>query len=184
MNLSDYIKVYDNALAPELCQQIIDRFESEPQHQLVLNQGIQNFTEINVIQAKWDFLDPLYASIMYYRQQFWKDCHLTERHVNPEHTWEELRMKRYRAGTDEQIAPHVDAWDLNSCKRFVAYFWYLNDVTEGGETEFYDIDKPLKIAPRAGRLLMFTTTLHFLHAGLTPISNDKYIIGGYFHHGE
>ncbi len=61
--------------------------------------------------------------------------------------------------------------------RYLVFLWYLNDVDEGGETAFVDID--MKVAPRAGRLLMFPPYWMYQHAGLPPVSNDKYIISTY-----
>ena len=59
----------------------------------------------------------------------------------------------------------------------MVFLWYLNDVTEGGETEFCDLG--IKVAPRTGRLLMFPPYWMFQHAGRPPVSNDKYILSTY-----
>ena len=61
--------------------------------------------------------------------------------------------------------------------RYLVFLWYLNDVADGGETVFVDID--MKVAPRAGRLLVFPPYWMYQHAGLPPVSNDKYIISTY-----
>ena len=94
-------------------------------------------------------------------------------------TWEELRIKRYRAGIGNFL-DHVDAGDSISARRFLVFFVYLNDVTEGGETEFPDLD--LTISPECGKLLVFPSIWTFLHRGNIPISNDKYILGSYKHY--
>ena len=182
MNLSDYVRIYDNALDANVCKKLIDKFESDTEHQVLRNSDPFKFTEINIVQAGW-FLEPLYAPMLKYRQQYWQDCGITNLHVNPDHGWEEMRMKRYIPNTDQQFKPHSDAWDLDSSKRFLVYFWYLNEVDEGGETEFYGLDKPIKIKPQAGKLIMFPATWQYLHAGLPPVSENKYIIGGYLQHG-
>lgn len=182
MNLSDYVKIYDDALPIDVCKNLIDKFESDTEHQVDRKEGPYDFTEINVVTADW-FLEPMYAPMLKYRQQYWNDCGIKYEHVNPEHEWEQMRMKRYRAGTGEQFRPHTDAWDHNTSRRFLVFFWYLNDVALGGETEFYGLDKEIKVSPKAGRLIMFPATWQYLHAGLTPQSEDKYILGGYFHHG-
>lgn len=62
--------------------------------------------------------------------------------------------------------------------RVITYIWYLNTVTEGGETEFWD---SFKIKPTAGKLVLFPSTWTFHHRGLKPISDDKYIITGWFY---
>ncbi len=56
----------------------------------------------------------------------------------------------------------------------MVFLWYLNDVREGGQTEFCDLG--LRVDVRAGRLLMFPPFWLFQHAGLAPLSNDKTIV--------
>ena len=89
---------------------------------------------------------------------------------------DKLMMKRYRAGSDDQFQPHFDSVDVVS-NRYLVFLWYLNDVAQGGETEFCDIG--LKIFPRAGRLLVFPPYWMFQHAGRPPISDNKYILSTY-----
>ena len=168
MNLSDYVKVYDNVLTPDNCNHLINLFESSVEHQVKHDREVYNFTEINTIQAKWD-LSFLFQSLMYHKQRYWADTGLLPQHVSLDHTYEEFRMKRYMP-EKEQFLPHTDCWDGKSMKRFLVFFWYLTTVDVGGETEFYT------------RLVMFPATFQYLHAGLTPISSPKYIIGGYLQH--
>ena len=181
MNLSDYVRVYDNAMPAQMCQQLINRFEAEPENQVQRNNGIMNFTEINIVQSDW-YMEPFFKLMLKYRQQYWADCGINDLMINPDHDWEDIRMKRYSADRKEEFSPHNDTWDLATARRFIVYFWYLNDVEVGGETELFRLDRPMKVQPRQGRLIMFPTTWQYLHAGLQPISGDKYIVGGYLHY--
>lgn len=182
MNLTDYIKIYENAIDADVCRYYIDRFEKDTEHQLQRREGVFNFTEVNTIQAKWD-LTPLFESILEHRSRYWTDCQITRQHVNPDHGWEEIRMKRYVPGTGDEFKVHTDGWGAETAQRFLVYFWYLNDVAQGGETEFYGLDQPVRVTPKAGTLIMFPATWQYLHAGLPPVSGNKYIIGGYFQYG-
>jgi Rps23 Pro-64 3,4-dihydroxylase Tpa1-like proline 4-hydroxylase len=62
--------------------------------------------------------------------------------------------------------------------RVLTYLWYLNDITEGGETEFWG---NYKIKPTAGKLLIFPSSWSFPHCGKMPISDNKYIITGWLY---
>jgi Rps23 Pro-64 3,4-dihydroxylase Tpa1-like proline 4-hydroxylase len=62
--------------------------------------------------------------------------------------------------------------------RLFTYLWYLNDVNEGGETEFID---GTKIKSETGKLIFFPATWPYVHIGNMPISNDKYIIIGWIY---
>jgi hypothetical protein len=61
-----------------------------------------------------------------------------------------------------------------SSYRILAPIFYLNDVEEGGFTEFAYQD--LKVKPETGKLIIFPCTWQYLHRGIIPRSNDKYII--------
>jgi len=62
--------------------------------------------------------------------------------------------------------------------RKLTYIWYLNDVIEGGETEFIN---GTKIRPETGKLMLFPSCWTFVHRGCMPISNDKYIATGWLY---
>jgi hypothetical protein len=72
---------------------------------------------------------------------------------------------------------HSDSVGKGARDRVVAMVLYLNDVEEGGETEFFH--QELKITPEAGHLVMFPTGWNYMHCGHTPESGDKYIISSF-----
>jgi hypothetical protein len=63
--------------------------------------------------------------------------------------------------------------------RIITYLWYLNDVEEGGETDFPDIN--IKVKPETGKLVLFPATWDFPHCGKMPISSNKYIVTGWLY---
>lgn len=58
--------------------------------------------------------------------------------------------------------------------RILLFMYYLNDVDEGGETDFYYQD--LSIKPVAGKLVIAPAYFTHTHRGNIPKSNDKYIL--------
>jgi len=58
--------------------------------------------------------------------------------------------------------------------RILLFMFYLNDVDEGGETEFYYQDVSIK--PRKGTMVIAPAYFTHTHRGNVPISNDKYIL--------
>src|SRR5678815_3116614 len=88
----------------------------------------------------------------------------------------DLVLKRYRPGGAESFQPHFDAL-YEHCNRYLVFIWYLNDVAEGGETEFPGLD--VSVQPRTGRLLMFPPYWMYQHAGLPPRSGNKFIVSTY-----
>tara|TARA_Y100001973_G_C5181544_1_gene325219 strand:+ start:1066 stop:1698 length:633 start_codon:yes stop_codon:yes gene_type:complete len=74
----------------------------------------------------------------------------------------------------------IDINDGKASTRTITYLWYLNDIDDGGETEFYD---GTLIKPEAGKLILFPATWSFMHRGRPPKSNVKYICTGWVYDG-
>lgn len=91
--------------------------------------------------------------------------------------YEDLIVKRYDPNGDDRFQAHFDSLGPVS-NRYLVFLWYLNDVSEGGETEFCDLN--IKIKPKKGRLLIFPPYWMYVHRGLMPISSSKHILSTYF----
>ena len=61
--------------------------------------------------------------------------------------------------------------------RILVWTLYLNDVEEGGETEFLDI--PFRVKPQKGTVCIFPSFPTHFHRGNPPLSNNKYIATGW-----
>lgn len=181
-DVRNYVQWFDAALPAEFCAQMLDSFNKMGQfhsnngrgHQVALNQS--TWVELN-IQPHVDqaFMGFFYKQIDRYLAQYNERLPM----LLPVPPWphlEDLRIKRYRCDAEDRFQPHFDAAEKHA-NRYMVFLWYLNDVDEGGETEFPDLG--IKVQARAGRLLMFPPYWMFQHAGLRPISNDKYIVSTY-----
>ena len=62
---------------------------------------------------------------------------------------------------------------MEALHRVVFWMYYLNDVAEGGETEFYF--QKTSIRPEKGTLVIAPAGFTHTHRGNVPLSNDKYI---------
>lgn len=69
--------------------------------------------------------------------------------------------------------PHPHNPENESLHRVLLWMFYLNDVEEGGETEFFYQDQ--KIKPAKGTLVIAPSDFTHTHRGSMPVSNDKYI---------
>jgi hypothetical protein len=56
---------------------------------------------------------------------------------------------------------------------------YLNDVDQGGETDFPL--QELKVKPKSGRICIFPSNFTHPHSGNPSLSNDKWIISTFLH---
>jgi len=78
---------------------------------------------------------------------------------------------------DETSTPEEMNAALNMYLRFAAYTLYLNDVEEGGETEF--LMQSVRIPSKKGSLCIFPSAYTHLHRGNPPLSSSKYIMTGW-----
>ena len=72
---------------------------------------------------------------------------------------------------------HTENMSRSSCQRVLTYTLYLNDVEEGGETEFLYYGKRIK--PTAGTVLLWPAGFTHVHRGNPPLSGEKYIMTGW-----
>lgn len=90
-----------------------------------------------------------------------------------------VNMQQYLKGQGgyfhwhSEFYPHPSDPHQDSLHRALLYMFYLNDVEEGGETEFYY--QNLKSKPKQGTLVIAPADFTHTHRGNMPISNDKYI---------
>jgi hypothetical protein len=83
---------------------------------------------------------------------------------------------------DGYFLEHVDQSAGPNVTRIFGIILYLNDVTEGGETEFVDLGVSVK--PEAGKLLIFPCNYLFRHQGNIPVSEDKYIVTAFINFSD
>lgn len=66
--------------------------------------------------------------------------------------------------------------------RFLVWMIYLNDVDDGGETEF--LYQRTKYKPSTGDMLVWPAGCTHPHRGNPPYSNDKYVLTGWLNCGS
>ncbi len=90
-----------------------------------------------------------------------------------------VNMQKYLQGQGgyfhwhSEIYPHPVDPQQDSLHRTLLWMFYLNDVKQGGETEFYY--QSFKSKPKQGTLVIAPAGFTHSHRGNTPISGDKYI---------
>ena len=179
----DYLTIPNN-LSDKLCDDIIRKFDDDTR----VGEGQVNEGEVD---TETKSCKELYISLL----EDWKDIdsELWKASVEGMNQYREFannlygdlcllgsdntdqgyRVKRYDPGEDYFHWHHDVHIENDGRMRSVALIWYLNDVKEGGETEFYTGEK---IHPEKGKLLLFPSTWTNIHRGKIPISNTKYAI--------
>jgi prolyl 4-hydroxylase len=181
-DLKHYIRTYDHNLEASLCEKMIASFIELERFQRRNGRGIRAGLE----QSGWAELDVSKLSNAAFMEMFRQRMYAALGRYNadiglkiaiPNSTkFSNLVMKRYRAGSQDRFQLHFDAIN-HVANRYLVFLWYLNDVAEGGETRFPQLESCVE--PRAGRLLMFPPYWMYQHEGVTPKTGDKYIVSTY-----
>ena len=82
----------------------------------------------------------------------------------------------------EEFKAHTDFFEKDQMQEYGGargqrtdtFMIYLNDVEEGGETEFLHFSKRVK--PKTGRIVIWPSAFPYLHRGNPPLSGEKYIL--------
>lgn len=188
-NLSHYIRVYDDVLPRKTCDNLITLFDKETpittphmrRSDFEWKQDYRAFTELNISQQQSfsDFVPEYYERVKQVYEHY-KSVVDTD-FFTDKFALEEARMKRYEANDHDQFGWHTDVGDKFSSSRFLVMFTYLNDVEEGGETQF-ESELEYSVKPVCGRMVVFPPMWMFAHRGKKPISGPKYILSTYLHY--
>ena len=181
-SLSDYVVILDDAIPKNLCEEMIQIYDSCPDVS-ARDTDYYSFSEINMSQhPSFKDADNMVRSITQKVYDFYKDYTKSE-FLPTNYGFEEQRIKKYEPNDKDQFDWHTDVGDYSSARRYLVMFYYLNNVEEGGETAFrlgneYDY----LVKPKAGRVICFPPMYMYPHKGMKPISGPKYIISTYGHY--
>jgi len=191
--MDNYIKVYDDVIDEVSCKMLIEKFEDSHEYFKTVHvdddDNAISFEQITLVEhEEWKSVqDGMLEVFQDYIMHYKIDCNIMAKQWPETYGYEAIRMKRYLANDYDRFDSHVDVMNHETSRRFLAFFIYVNDVEEGGETQFLNINKPgtyipYQIKPQRGRLLMFPPTWQYYHAGLKPVSGMKYLLHSYCHY--
>tara|TARA_B110000027_G_C16101897_1_gene293498 strand:+ start:1038 stop:1655 length:618 start_codon:yes stop_codon:yes gene_type:complete len=92
-----------------------------------------------------------------------------------------FNIQRYSPG-DHFAGIHTERWGFQTLHRVFAWMTYLNDVNDGGETEFTHYG--IKIKPEIGKTLIWPAEWTHAHRGNVVKSGKKYIITGWMNFSQ
>ncbi len=174
-----FIYEYRQALDPLTCQEMIRRFEANPDQQVQGRIGQESNMEDSIKRS---------MDLRISGREDWKDIDETLKHslmqglsavaglhpffgVNRFH---DIGYNLQKTGIGDFYHWHVDGGPGQFAKRQLVAIWYLNNCPgPGGETEFYF--QNVSVRPEEGTLVLFPPFWTHLHRGRTLESGIKYI---------
>lgn len=73
---------------------------------------------------------------------------------------------------------HFESSHIDVSSRLLFWLLYLNDVEEGGETEF--LYQKVRFKPKARTMIIAPSSFTHTHRGNPPLSNTKYVATGWY----
>ena len=191
--IDNFIHVNENCMTLEQCQQLIDFFEDNPKFhgrgRVVEEKGvtpdydkIKKCTEMFISSDdlnKPNVLEHLSRALGLTIEQYktkYPYLHKCAR-WDISHTF---KMQKYLPN-EAYFVLHTENTGLVDGfaeRRLIAWMLYLNDITDGGETEFPSLD--IKFQPKRGSMLMWPAYWTHPHRGLPSPTQIKYIMTGWF----
>lgn len=186
----DFIQVTKQAFTEDFCDSIMEKMDAAFEHGYGHSRQEDQDVHSHVIQDSQLFAHQIIESSFclppetsqYFNDVFWgalykeyADKFSILKDMSA-HTIYGNKLQR----TDIGQGYHVWHGEHSSGKesgRVLLYILYLNDVDEGGETEFLYQHKRIK--PEKGTLIIAPAFFTHAHRGNPPISNSKYIMTGW-----
>lgn len=202
--MDNLIKIYEKTIPKEVCDFIINEFEvSRNQMEGISGAGINKLVKsstdlmihLNLDNPNWlyiyDYLrENLLGNLVEYIEQnsfmtitggfaskasavrTAQSCYMAGNNGQPH-----MQMQRYIDDQGYYAWHHENEGGLTS-KRELFFIYYLNDVDNGGETEFKFNSE--KVKPEAGKLVIAPALWTHKHRGNPPQNGQyKYIITGW-----
>jgi len=215
--MEDFIKVYDNAVSDDLCDQIIRKFETsrnayQGHSGAEVDLEIKDSMDLNITNlSDWAatnrlITDAVFKCLIDYMNQYsfmlvganipifkhpesGEGCKLTHENfdefgrpyidtlVVQTYRLGQMNVQKYARNKGGYHHWHsevcADDEDCETLHRALFFILYLNDVEEGGETEFFYQGK--KVLPKMGRIILSPAGFTHTHKGHIPVSNEKFI---------
>lgn len=187
VTIDKFIGIFENAFSKEYCESLIKAYDTaieagfgrtrqdvEP-YSKIEKADTQLYNQLNNIQI------PI-PNIAAFTEVFWGKCYpIYEKEFavlkdSGRHCSYSFKMQKTNLREGYHVWHYESANRELSC-RLLTWMLYLNDVEEGGETEF--LYQSMRVKPKQGTLLIWPAGFTHTHRGNPPLSNTKYIVTGW-----
>ena len=186
VNITNFIGIYDNYITKEDCNKAIKLYEDQNKFNNTINriggeqasilqkQDQQFFAAPSNVDVWWEDLKPMMFNFDIAWNHYDKNVGATDAYSGVPFHFTDMKIQK----TLPTEGYHV--WHIEHGKgygnepRAFVFSIYLNDVDEGGETEFLHFSKRVK--PKTGRIVIWPAGFPYVHRGNSPLSGEKYIL--------
>ena len=188
-DFKEFIGIYENAFTSKECEDTIKLFENYHRNGYTYSRahqtkGILNFKDdvaVDIapsIELDWspEFINSFHSRLYNYIYPLYNIQYPVLQTLK-KHKSKYIKIQKTAPtqGYHFWHCEHDAIGDGND--RILSWILYLNDVEEGGETEF--LYQSLRFKPKAGTFLLFPAHFTHTHRGNPPLSGVKYIATGW-----
>lgn len=182
--IEDFVGVFEGAFTKEYCDSVIDYFEATHKAGCSYTRQQERDGTLKTIKddtVVWGDIRHSGQLMQTFNETFWgcynmySDVYDTLKNsgAHNNYAWKiqkTLPSQGYHAW-------HYEADVAVHAKRLLTWILYLNDVEDGGETEFLYQSKRVK--PKTGTLILWPASFTHVHRGNPPLTGAKYIVTGW-----
>lgn len=174
--------VRDDVLTKEFCESVIKKYEEDDRKIIGKTQGgidinVKNSQDLYISRlCEWnDICSQLDSILKTYTEKYLRFIKDTIGAEAYSHGFEDVLFGGYQIQKSGHYKWHNDDAVEMGKHRYITFIFYLNTITDGGETDF----KFKQVKPVEGRLVMFPASWNYIHCGRP--TNNKYIITGWIY---
>ena len=196
-DINDFIGVFDGVFEKEYCDDLINKFEFYSTINKTQRRAEDGYNPVNAdnnvyfimrnlqgdtqtMMANFTFLETfnikLWECYDLYIKKYGVIKNLGRHQLNPD-----VKIQKTLPSEGFHVW-HCEHGDIKTSTRVILVMLYLNDVEEGGETEF--LYQSRRIEPKMGRLVFCPAFFTHTHRGNPQLKGSKYMMNGwlqYYH---
>jgi hypothetical protein len=186
VSINNFIGVYDNYITPEECNKAIKLYEDQnkfnntinriggEQSSILQKQDQQFFAVPNNVDVWWESLKPMMINFEMAFKHYIQNTGAQAAYDNTPFNFTNLKIQKTLPTEGYHIWHIEHGKGFETAPRAFVFSIYLNDVEDGGETEFLHFSKRVK--PKTGRIVIWPAAFPYVHRGNSPLSGEKYIL--------
>tara|TARA_E500000318_G_scaffold100058_2_gene102496 strand:- start:1850 stop:2452 length:603 start_codon:yes stop_codon:yes gene_type:complete len=185
-SINNFIGIYDGYILEQDCQNAIDFFngqqkinktftrEASEKASSMIKKDSQYFASGANYEVWLKTLKPLMFNFDMALKHYETNTGIKEAYGITDFSYTNIKIQQTLPTEGYHVWHLEHGSGLDNCARALAYTIYLNDVDEGGETEFLNFSK--RVSPKTGRIVIWPAGFPYVHRGNPPLNKAKYII--------
>jgi hypothetical protein len=186
VNITNYIGIYDNYITKEECNKAIQFYENQNKFSKTVNrlasekmsilnkQDQQYFMGSDTIDVWWESFKPMIHNFDLAFKHYCENVGAFDAYGQDKFFYTGMKIQK-TLPTEGYHVWHIEhGRGFDSEPRAFVFSIYLNDVEEGGETEFLNFSK--RVQPKTGRVVIWPAGFPYVHRGNPPLKGEKYIL--------